>query len=116
MIVIGTLGVSSLFHMNTESVHAHFVRFRHALREIAVTDMAFRQRAVIEFHVKEGNLAGVMYEQLRGVYGYACMGTSNVRRWVRRTSPISRAVVDRELQQLSATRKNSTSSSDKTGV
>jgi hypothetical protein len=48
------------------------------------------------------------------------MSASSVRRWMKyfkdgnRTSPISRAVVDRELLQLSATSKKSTSSSDKT--
>jgi hypothetical protein len=43
----------------------------------------FRQRAVIQFRVKEGNLAGVIYERLHGVYGDTCMGASSVRRWVK---------------------------------
>jgi hypothetical protein len=43
-------------------------------RKLAVIDMSFRQRAVIEFLVKEGNSAEVIYERLRGVYGDACMG------------------------------------------
>jgi hypothetical protein len=47
---------------------------------MAVTNM-FRQRAVVEFLVKEGNSAGVIYDQLRGVYGDACMGASSVRRY-----------------------------------
>jgi hypothetical protein len=34
--------------------------------KMAVTNM-FCQRAVIEFHVKEGNSAGVIYERLRDV-------------------------------------------------
>jgi hypothetical protein len=32
-----------------------------------VTDMWFRQRAAIEFLVKDGNSAGFIYERLRGV-------------------------------------------------
>jgi transposase len=47
---------------------------------MAVMDTSFRQHAVIEFLVKEGNSAGVIYERLRGVYGDACMGASSVRR------------------------------------
>jgi hypothetical protein len=30
--------------------------------KMAVTDVLFRQRAIIEFLVKEGNSAGVIYE------------------------------------------------------
>jgi hypothetical protein len=51
--------------------------------KMAVTGMLFRQRAAIEFLVKEGNSAGVIYDRLRGVYGDVCMGTSSVRRWVK---------------------------------
>jgi transposase len=51
--------------------------------KVAVTDMSFRQIAVTEFLVKEGNSAGVIYDRLRGVYGDACMGASSVRRWVK---------------------------------
>jgi transposase len=50
---------------------------------MAVTDMSFRQPAVIEFLVKEGNSAAVIYERLRGVSGDVCMGVSSVRRWVK---------------------------------
>jgi hypothetical protein len=48
--------------------------------KMAVTDMLFRQPAVIEFLLKEGNSAGVIYERLRGVYEDVCMGASSVRR------------------------------------
>jgi transposase len=51
--------------------------------EKMVVDMSFRRRAVIEFLVKEGNSAGVIYERLRAVYGDVCMGASSVRRWVK---------------------------------
>jgi transposase len=49
---------------------------------MAVTDMV-HQRAVIEFLVKEGNSAAVIYERLHGVYGDAYMGARGVRRWVK---------------------------------
>jgi hypothetical protein len=45
----------------------------------SVTDM-IRQRAVIEFVVKEGSTAGVIFERLLGVYGDACRGVSSVTR------------------------------------
>jgi transposase len=44
--------------------------------KIAVTDM-FRQRAVVEFLVKQDTW------RLRGVYGDTCMGANSVRRWVK---------------------------------
>jgi transposase len=50
---------------------------------MAVTDMLFRQRAVIEILVKEGNSVGVIYERLRGVSRDVCMGASSVRRWLK---------------------------------
>jgi len=43
---------------------------------MAVTNMSFRQSAVIEFLIKEGNSAGVVYERLRGVYGDVCIAVS----------------------------------------
>jgi transposase len=51
--------------------------------KMAVTEMSFRQCAVIEFLLKEGNSAAVIYERLRCVYGDVCMGTSSVRRWMK---------------------------------
>jgi hypothetical protein len=50
---------------------------------MAATDPSFRQHAVIEFPVKDGNSTGIIYERLRGVYEDACMGASSVRRWVK---------------------------------
>jgi hypothetical protein len=47
---------------------------------MAVTDMLFRHPAVIEFLLKKGNSAGVIYERLRGVYEDVYMGVSSVRR------------------------------------
>jgi hypothetical protein len=80
-VVIGKLTAS--YNMDAKSGHGHLLCSRHALREMALTDMSFHQRAVIEFLVKEGNSAGVIYERLRGVYGDVCMGASSVRRWVK---------------------------------
>jgi hypothetical protein len=51
--------------------------------KMAVTNMSFRQRAVVKFLVKEGNSAAVSYERLSGMYGDTCMGASSVRRWVK---------------------------------
>jgi hypothetical protein len=74
---------SSLSNMNAKSARAHllYVPVMHC-EKMAVADM-FRQRAVIEFLMKEGNSAAVIYERLRGVYGDVCMGVSSVRRWVK---------------------------------
>jgi hypothetical protein len=81
--------------------------------KMVVTDLLFRQRSVIEFHVKEGNSAEVIYERHRGVYADVCMGTSHVRRWVEHFKNGNTDIADQPLQ-LSATSKTSTSSSDKT--
>jgi hypothetical protein len=47
--------------------------------KMSVIDVSFRQGAVIEFLVKEGNSLGVIYKWLRAMYGDAC----SVRRWVK---------------------------------
>jgi transposase len=51
--------------------------------KMVVFDVTFRQCAVIEFLVKEGNSGGVIYERLRCVYGDVCMGASRVRKWAK---------------------------------
>jgi hypothetical protein len=96
--------------MQNQLMRTSYVPIIHC-EKMAVIDMPFCQCAVIQFPVKEVNLAGAIYKRLRSVYGDVCMGTSSVRRWVKhfkdetRTSPISLAVFDRELLQLSATSK-----------
>jgi transposase len=50
--------------------------------KMAVIDILFRQRGVIEFPVEGGNSAGATYEQIRGVYGDDCIGASSVTSWV----------------------------------
>ena len=45
--------------------------------------MSFRQRAVIEFFVKEEIPAAEIHQRLQRDYGSVCMGASSVRRWVK---------------------------------
>jgi transposase len=76
---------------------------------MAVTDMSFRQHAVLEFLVKEGNSAGVFYERLRGVYGDVCMGASSVRRWVKHFKDGNADIADQPRcgrQRTAATERN----------
>ena len=51
--------------------------------KMAHNDMSFRQRAVIEFLVKEEIPAAEIHQRLQRAYGSVCMGASNVRRWVK---------------------------------
>ena len=46
-------------------------------------DMSFRQRAVIEFLVKEEIPAAEIHQRLQRAYGIVWMGASSVRRWVK---------------------------------
>jgi hypothetical protein len=78
--IVGSLTASSLSNLNAKSAHAHILHSHHALRDIVVTDMSFRQPAVIEFILKEGNSAAVIYQRLHDMYGDVCMGVSSVRR------------------------------------
>ena len=50
---------------------------------MADNDMSFRQRAVIEFLVKEEIPAAEIHQRLQRAYGNVCMGASSVRRWVK---------------------------------
>ena len=50
---------------------------------MADNDMSFRQRAVIEFLVKEDIPAAEIHKRLQHAYGSVCMGASSVRRWVK---------------------------------
>ena len=51
--------------------------------KMADNDMSFRQRAVIEFLVKEEIPAAEIHQRLQRAYGSVCMGASSVRRWVK---------------------------------
>jgi len=50
---------------------------------MADKDISFRQRAVIEFLVKEEIPATEIHQRLQRAYGSLCMGASSVRRWVK---------------------------------
>ena len=59
--------------------------------------MSFRQRAVIEFLVKEEIPAAEIHQRLQRAYGCVCMGASSVRSWVKhfkdgKTEEIQKAV------------------------
>jgi len=50
---------------------------------MANDDVSLRQRAVIEFLVKEEIPIVNIHHRLQGVYGDVCMGVCSVRRWVK---------------------------------
>ena len=64
--------VNSLHHMTSITPN-----------KMADNDMSFRQRAVIEFLVKEEIPAAEIHPRLQRAYGSVCMGASSVRRWVK---------------------------------
>ena len=51
--------------------------------KMADNGVSFRQRAVIEFLVKEEIPAAEIHQSLQRAYGSVCMGASSVRRWVK---------------------------------
>ena len=50
---------------------------------MADSDVLLRQRAVVEFLVKEDISAADIHHRLQRVYGDVCIGASSVRRWVK---------------------------------
>jgi len=50
---------------------------------VADSDVLLRQRAVVEFLVKEDISAADIHHRLQRVYGDVCIGASSVRRWVK---------------------------------
>jgi hypothetical protein len=58
--------------MQNQRTHTSYVPVIHC-EKMGVTDVSFRQCAIIESLVKEGNSAEVMYERLLGVFGDAWM-------------------------------------------
>jgi len=50
---------------------------------MADNDMSFRQRAVIEFLVKEEIPAAEIDQRLLRPYGSVCIGANSVQRWVK---------------------------------
>jgi hypothetical protein len=77
---------------------------------MANNGVSFRQRAVIEFPVKEEIPTADIDHRLQRVYGDVCMRTGSVRRWVKHfkdgntTSKISLVAVTLEQPQLNPTR------------
>ena len=64
---------------------------------MADNGMLFRQRAVIEFLVKEEIPAAEIHQRLQRAYGSVCMGAGSVRIWVKhfkygKTEAIQKAV------------------------
>jgi hypothetical protein len=77
--------------------------------KMAVTDMAFRQRDIIEFLLKDENSAGIIHERLRGVCGDVCIGATSVRRWVKHFKDGNMDITDQSRcgrQRTDATERN----------
>ena len=78
---------------------------------MADNDMSFRQRAVIEYLVKQKIPAAEIHQRLQRAYGSVCMGASNVRRWAKhfkdgtRASKMSLGAVALEQPPMNATRR-----------
>jgi len=61
---------------------------------MADNDMSFRQRAVIEFLVKEEIRTAEIHQRLQRAYGSVCMSASSVRRWVKHFKDGSKSIQD----------------------
>ena len=59
---------------------------------MADNDMSIRQRAVIEFLVKEEIPAAEIHQRLQRAYGSVCMGVSSVRRWVKHFKDANKSI------------------------
>ena len=62
-------------------------------------DMSFRQRALIEFLVKEEIPAAEIQQRLQRAYGSVCMGASSVRRWVKRFKDGKMEAIQKAVRQ-----------------
>ena len=62
-------------------------------------NMSFRQRAVIEFLVKEQIPAAEIHQRLQHAYGSVCMGASSVRRWVKHFKDGKTAAIQKAVRQ-----------------
>jgi len=84
--------------------------------------MSFRQRAVIEFLVKEEIPAAEIHQTLQRAYGSVCMGASSVRRWVKHFKDGNTSILDEprsgrpRTAPLNATRREWMRSFKMTGV
>ena len=95
---------------------------KHSTREKnAARVVSFRQRAVIEFLVKEETPAAEIRRRLQRVYDNVCMGASSVRRWVKNfkdgnTLQICPIAVALKRPLLNTTKKGLMRSSETTDV
>ena len=67
--------------------------------KMADNDMSFRQRAVIEFLVKEEIPAAEIHQRLHRAYGSVCMGASSVRKWVKRFKDMKMEAIQKAVRQ-----------------
>jgi len=70
---------------------------------MADNDMLFRQRAVIEFLIKEEIPAAEIYQRLQRAYGSVCVGASSVRRWVKHFKDGNTSIQDQPRSGLPRT-------------
>ena len=66
---------------------------------MADNDMSFRQRAVIEFLVKEEIPAAEIHQRLQRASGSVCMGASSVRRWVKHFKDGKKEAIQKAVRQ-----------------
>ena len=67
--------------------------------KMADSDMSFRQRAVIEFLVKEEIPAAEIHQRLQRAYGSVCMGASSVRRRVKHFKDGKTEAIQKAMRQ-----------------
>ena len=75
--------VNSLYHVTSITPN-----------KMADNDMSFRQRAVIEFLVKEEIPAAEIHQRRQRAYGSVCMGASSIRRWVKHFKDANTSIQD----------------------
>ena len=61
--------------------------------------MSLRQRAVIEFLVKEEIPAAEIHQRLQRAYGSVCMGASSVRRWAKHFKDGKTVAIQKAVRQ-----------------
>ena len=80
--------VNSLHHVTTITPN-----------KMADNDMSFRQRALIEFLVKEEIPAAEIHQRLQRAYESVCIGASSVRRWVKHFKDGKREAIQKAVRQ-----------------
>ena len=66
---------------------------------MADNDISFRQRAVIEFLVKDEIPVAEIHQRLQRAYGSVCMGASSVRRWVKQFKDGKMEAIQKAVRQ-----------------